>query len=156
MSSPKPLVQAACICEKVLVEADNVPSLIRVVDTYTLPLAPEEARSLGGDVPYGVNLTVFVSLKSGEVVGNFAVGLRLIGPDDMEQPVRQWPVELRGGEHGANLKIMFALQKPKLGLYWFDVLWDGEVLTRIPFRLTSASTTEPTELEGAPTERRTR
>lgn len=153
MPNPKPWVQLACICENVLIEPDNVPSLIRVVDTYTLPFAPDAPPlDVPVGVPVGVQLTAFVSLKSGGAVGDFEVGLRLTAPDNTEQPARKWPVELRGGEHGANLKITFALQNPKLGLYWFDVLWDDDVLTRIPFRLKAALTTESTASEAAPTE----
>lgn len=130
--SPKPWVQAACICEKVLVEQDRVASLIRVVDTYTLSV-PES-------IPDGwkpkTDLTAFVALKSGDAEGQFEVGLRLVDPNGKASPIRKWPIELRGGEHGANLKVEFNLLEPVMGLYWFDVLWtDGELLTRIPFRL---------------------
>jgi hypothetical protein len=62
-----------------------------------------------------------------------------------------WPVEFLGGERGVNLKIVFTLQAPKFGLYWFDVLWRDEVLTRIPFRLKSKSI-EPTDDVAAPNE----
>jgi hypothetical protein len=141
MTAPKPWVQIACVCEKVLMEPDNVPSLIRVVDTYTLVMPPEPPQP---KVKAGVELTAFVALKSGEVVGEFEIGLRLTGPaDDAPPPMRMWPVEFRGGEAGVNLKIAFVLQEPKLGLYWFDVLWADDVLTRIPFRL-KASPSEST------------
>jgi hypothetical protein len=148
VSNPKPLVQVACICEKVLIEPDNVPSLIRVVDTYTLELPGSEPPA---GFRFGVNLTVFVSLKSGDVVGEFEVGLRLTAPDSTEHPVRTWPVEFRGDEHGANLTIAFSLQEPKFGLYWFDVLWGDDVLTKIPLRLKPRST-ESTVAEAVPNE----
>lgn len=143
--SPKPLVQVACVCEKVLIEPDSVPSLIRIVDTYHLrvpadqPLAPT----------VGVDLTVFVSLKSGEVVGSFEVGLTLKNPNGKVDGPRKWPVVFNGGEHGANLKIVFTLLSPTTGLYWFDVLWGEEVLTRIPFRLKYA---QPTAELGEPSQ----
>lgn len=130
--SRRPWIQAACVCEKVLVEQDRVPSLIRIVDTYTMILpdpVPDNA------VP-SVDLVAFVSLKSGDVAGNFDVGLRLVDPNGKASKVRKWAVELRGNEHGANLKLDFNLVNPLVGLYWFDVLWiDDELLTRIPFRL---------------------
>ncbi len=151
MSKPKPWVQIACVCENVLIEPDNVASLIRVVDTYTLPFAPD-APPIAVPVGVGMQLTAFISLKSGDVIGDFEVGLRLKTPDEDEQPVRRWPIELRGGEHGANLKITFGIQKPKLGLYWFDVLWGDDVLTRIPFRLKAVSTSESKGSEDAPIE----
>jgi len=138
----KPFVQAACICEKVLIEPDNVPTLVRVVDTFTL--------SVPSAVPPTV--TIFVSLKSGDVVGEFEVGLRLRSPDGEDHPPRKWPVELRGGEHGANLKIDVALAEPQPGLYWFDVLWGDEILTKIPLRLRAVTASDSKADTVAPNE----
>jgi hypothetical protein len=132
MPTPRPFVQAACVCEKVLIEPDNVASLIRIVDTYTLRL-PDETPVLPGVL--GLDLSAFVSLKSGDVVGQFEIGLQLTDPEGSKQPIRKWPVILNGGEHGANLRLNFVLANPKHGLYWFDVLWNDEALTRIPFRI---------------------
>jgi len=42
MSNDKPLVTAACLCERVLTEADGVMTLVRVVDQFTVPAAPPE------------------------------------------------------------------------------------------------------------------
>jgi hypothetical protein len=150
--TPRPLVQVACICEKVLIEPDNVPTLVRVVDTFTLPAQTPAPPG----VPTGVQLTIFVSLKSGDVVGEFEVGFRLNSPQGKKDMVRKWPVELKGGEHGANLKIDFILFSPEVGLYWFDVLWAEEVLTRIPLRLRSATASEPTAEAAAPSATTTR
>lgn len=148
MSTPKPLVQVACVCEKVLTEHDNVPSLIRIVDTYTLHVPPGQSPS-----DSAVSLTAFVALKSGEVVGEYEAGLRLVPPDGKATQVRKWPVVLNGSEHGVNLKIEFVIPSPTPGLYWFDVLWGEDVLTRIPFRLkTSPAATAPSVL---PTEHTT-
>lgn len=138
--TPRPLVQVACICEKVLIEPDNVPTLVRVVDTFMLESQPAPPPG----VPTGVPLTIFVSLKSGEVVGDFEVGFRLSSPEGKDNPIRKWPVEFKGGEHGANLKIDFVLTNPTFGLYWFDVLWGDEILTRIPLRLRAPTASGPT------------
>lgn len=131
MPSAKPLVQVACVCERVLIEPDNVPSLIRIVDTYHLQIPRD--KPVPADL--AADLTAFVSVKSGAAVGQFEIGLRLKDPEGTVAPARTWPVVLNGGEHGANLRINFALVAPKMGLYWFDVLWGDEVLTSIPFRL---------------------
>jgi hypothetical protein len=86
MANPKPFVQAACICEKVLVEPDKVASLIRVVDTYFLELANPP------NVEARLDLTIFVSLKSGDVTGYGRVvavqdiGIRAADGRD-EQPI---------------------------------------------------------------------
>ena len=143
----KPFVQVACVCEKVLREHDSVPSLIRVVDTYNVePLHAELPLGLKAALP----LTIFVGLKSGDVVGEHAVGIRLVKPDGTLGPLREWPMMFNGGEHGANLQVGFALEAQEFGLFWFDVLWAGEVLTRIPLRVqlkASAASDKPNESE---------
>lgn len=130
----KPWVQVACVCDRVLIETDNVASLVRVVDTYTL-----EKPALPSSVVQGpavlAGLTAFVSLKSGDVVGQFDISLRLRRPDGRVQPVGTWPAEFRGKEQGVNLQIRFDLTEAVEGLYWFDVLWKGDVLTQIPLRV---------------------
>lgn len=142
-------MQVACICEKVLREPDSVPSLIRIVDTYMVEPLPAE---LPPSVKPALPLTIFVGLKSGEVLGEHTIGLRLTKPDGSLGPIREWPMmfERGEGEHGVNLQIGFALQVEDFGVYWFDVLWAGEVLTRIPLRVklkTSEASVEPNETE---------
>src|SRR4051812_46351347 len=145
----RPHVQIACVCEKVLIESDNVPSLIRVVDTYTLAMPSQEL--VPPHIMMGVDLIAFVSLKSGDVVGEFEVGLRLNLPDNSDRPIRKWRTDFKGGEAGVNLKIAFTLPNPALGMYWFDVLWGDDILTRIPFRL-KASDPPPTDVSAVSTE----
>lgn len=139
--APRPFVQVACVCERVLVETDNVPSLIRIADTYHLELP----QALPADTAAAVNLTVYVSLKSGDVVGEHEIGLKLNRPDGLASEKRPWPAEFRGEAHGVSLRLNFTIANPAYGLYWFDVLWDGdEILTRIPLRLTPPKTLAPT------------
>src|SRR5437879_3748498 len=112
MSRPKPLVQVACLCEKVLIEPDNVPSVIRIVDVYTIH-APTHALPEG--VAAGVELTAFISLKSGEIVGEHEIELRLRNPEGAPSTARKWPVVFNGGQHGAIMKIDFRFGSPKTG-----------------------------------------
>ncbi|HEX6737059.1 MAG TPA: hypothetical protein VF310_02190, partial [Vicinamibacteria bacterium] len=94
MLSPKPFVQTACVCEKVLIEPDQVVSLIRIVDTYVIYLPPNTPAPPPG---VGLDLTAFVGLKSGDAVGRFDVGLRIQDPDGESKPIRHWPIVLNGG-----------------------------------------------------------
>lgn len=130
----KPHVAVACICEKALREKDDVISLIRIVDKFhisSMPKMPERKKS-------GVPLTVVVSLKSGSLVGKFQLGLRVRTPaGEVKELHEPWPVVLKGDEHGANLILDFTLGLSELGLFWIDVLWDNELLTSMPFRLTT-------------------
>ena len=142
MPTPKPFVQVACICEKVLREQDDVASVVRIVDRYTFDL-PSDLPTTISALP----LTIFLLLKSGDVVGEHTVGLRLQKPDGTSGKPQQWPLMFKGGSHGTSVQIAFALQKPEYGQYWFDVMWADEVLTRIPLELrpkTATAAAEPT------------
>jgi hypothetical protein len=129
----KPYVQVACFCEKVLRELDNVPTLIRIVDTFQI----EPEMPLPPGVTFALPLTLFIALKAGDVKGEHAVGLQLTKPSGAAGPLREWPTMFSGDENGVNLQISFNIPDPEIGLYWVDVLWvdDGEVLTRVPLRV---------------------
>lgn len=132
MPNTKPLVAVAVVCERVLTEADNVFSAIRLVDTFYLPPAPEE---LPANIPQGVDLTLFISLKSGDLVGAFDMHVTLRTPTGKTAEIHRGPMTLKGGEHGVNMKVRFAMPATEFGLYWFDVWFEDDVLTSIPFKL---------------------
>jgi hypothetical protein len=83
----------------------------------------------------------FISLKSGDVTGEHRVELVLenpLGERKTISPVGGWTVVLKGGVHGANLRLQFPLGVRNFGLCWFDVMFDGAVLTRMPLMLERA------------------
>jgi hypothetical protein len=132
MAKPKPLVQVATLCESVLTEADRVASVIRVIDTlYLTPI--EDAPK---DVVGQVLLTLYVSLKSGDVKGEYDVELILRAPSGKKAVMpKKWHIAFLGQESGATLTMRAALPVREFGLYWYDVVWEGEVLTSIPIKL---------------------
>ena len=138
MANTKPFVAAACFCEQILQEPDGVLSAIRIVDTYVIPPLPAGVE-VPPDAARGVILVRgLISLKSGDVVGAGKVGLvmhKTTGEAVTLSPEGGWPAVLQGGEHGFNVKLNFGLGVRNFGLIWFDVTWNGEVLTRIPLRL---------------------
>ena len=142
MANTKPLVAVACFCEQLLIEGDNVPSAIRIVDTYKFTVPPEATPVIA--------VKGLISLKSGDVTGTHIVELILENPLHERKtlsPPGGWPVVLNGGAHGPMIKLDFPLGVRNFGLCWFDVLFDGEVLTRMPLMLqradSAAKTTEP-------------
>lgn len=145
MQNSKPLVQAATLCDTVLAEPDKVASIIRLIDTVylTLPPGAEPAEGEVGAVP----LRIFVSLKAGAVRGEFDVELILRTPSGKQAIMPQkWHVAFQGDETtGAHLTINFLLPVREFGLYWYDVVWEGEVLTSIPFKLVEGPKPEAPE-----------
>ena len=60
MANPNPFVAVACVCERVLIEKDEVVSIIRIADNFTLtipPQVPEEFK------PH-VSMQLLVSLRA--------------------------------------------------------------------------------------------
>lgn len=133
MANKLPFVALACICEKLLQDKDDVLTLVRVVDTYYLQL-PEGAPE---GVVGGLDLSGVISIKSGDVKGEFEMLVVLRTPDGKTKPItdKPIPVVLNGGEHGVNIKLSITVAVKEYGLYWFDVMWGNDVLTSIPLKL---------------------
>ena len=149
MKNAKPWVQVAAVCEKVLTEKDNVLSAIRLVDTLFTTSDPP--TNLPDNVKAGAAISILVSLKSGDVTGQHEVQVRVLKPTGEAKDLGKWPVILNGGEHGANLIINLMFETTDYGLWWFEVVWEGEILTRIPLKLARqpvTSTSSPQKLEG--------
>lgn len=132
MPNTKPLVAVAAVCERVLAETDNVFSAIRLVDIFYIPPPPP---GLPADIPQGADLTLFISLKSGDLVGAFDMRVTLRTPTGKVAEVHRGPMNLKGGEHGVNMRVRFVMPATEFGLYWFDVWFEEDVLTSIPFKL---------------------
>lgn len=144
MPNTRPFVSAALICEKVLTEEAGVLSAIRIVDVFNIEPKPANWPK---EFQRALELVVLVCLKSGDLVGDYKVDLVLRSPDGktIESSAQTIPVSFRGGEHGANLVVNTKLVTEDLGLYWFDVRWNGDVLTSIPLRLQTTTTQQPGE-----------
>ena len=123
-----PYVAAALFCEKVIQEKDDVITIIRMVDTYQL------------NPPPGVQATIqpslLVTLKSGELTGKGEVAVSVSKPSGGKPTeARTFPVLLKGGVHGVNLITSLSIRVTEDGLYWFNILWNGALITRIPLRI---------------------
>ena len=127
----QPHIGAAVFCEHILHEKDGVNSLIRIVDTFTVPKIPA-----GVEGKAVVRVNGFLMFKSGDAKGKYEVRLRLRPPagDPQELGDPQYIV-FDGGEHGAAIIMNLALEVKQPGLSWIDVIVDGELMTRMPFRL---------------------
>ncbi|MGO9010056.1 MAG: hypothetical protein ACLQPN_08125 [Bryobacteraceae bacterium] len=133
-----PHIAAAFLCEKVLVEQGNVPTFVRVVDRFTLP-------KFSGPIPPGVQLpqqmvqaTLVVLLKSGDLgAGSHELSIRLQKPDKSYAPdLPPLSMFFQGGDdNGAMVALPIMMNTPEDGLHWFDVLFEGSLLTRIPMRI---------------------
>jgi hypothetical protein len=113
----------------VLTEKDGVQTYIRVVDTFVARLASVNQR---GRFP----VWLAIICKSGEAKGEYSLTLRMNAPSGNVTALGdEIPVTLTGDEHGLSANIQMVIDVEAEGLYVIDVLIDGEVLTRVPFRV---------------------
>jgi hypothetical protein len=128
-----PFLAAAVICERVLQEKDGVLSVIRLIDqlTHTIvaPSMPEELPK----VTY--NLTFLLAFKSGRARGRQNVSLMIEDPSGIRNRVFGQSIQLEGENRGANLIVQSNITFGLEGIYWFDVLLDEKLVTRMPFKM---------------------
>lgn len=160
----KPLIAAAFVCEKVLSEG-NIHSAIRIVDKFTLTIAPVAAVSTPVQTskePAGegqvlnlvpvFDMTAFVMLRAGKVTGKHELSIVVRNPDGEERRFPDKTVEFTLGDPAEAAVVSIKLLMPnnaKRGRYWIDVLWDGEALTRIPVSLLEGAAEAPAIQGGA-------
>jgi hypothetical protein len=141
-SEQGPYLKTAVLCQHVLREIDNVPSLIRIIDrithTRTGPDAPLEMP------PVSYNLTAFISLTSGEARGSHEISIELEEPSGLRKPSMTGTVLFEGEDKGVNLVLNIATTFEHQGLYWFNVYLDDKLLTKIPLRVIYSRVTHGT------------
>ncbi len=136
-----PYLQAALICERVLMEQDGVASIIRVVDRVQIaasgPSPPETMP------PFSANLTLMIILKSGRARGPQPVRVTIEQPSGTARDAGLMTAFLEGEDRGVNLMMQMAIQFTEQGLYWFGIYVTDKLMTRIPLRIIYARTIGP-------------
>jgi hypothetical protein len=130
---PGPYIQVATFCAHALQERDGTLSVIRAIDTVTLS-APAQAAP--PELPEGGTLatTLVVALKPDDARGRHPLTIRPEAPSGAYLPAQTFDMTFAGEERGVNLVLNLSIQVVE-GLYWFDVLVNEVLLTRIPLRI---------------------
>lgn len=131
-----PHLAAAFLCERVLQEKDNVQSFIRVVDRFAVAKLPAGAQLPPGMTLPTIQAQLVVMLKAGDLTaGQYKINVTLVKPDKTEFP-QEVEVFLNGSEdNGISLTVPLVLPNPDEGLHWFDISFEGHLLTRVPMRV---------------------
>jgi hypothetical protein len=127
-----PYVQLATFCDRVLQEQDGVLSIIRMVDRINVSAQGTDAPA---ELPDSrVKTTLVVILKSDDARGRHELKIRVNLPSGQTAEEQKLDVIFDGDERGVNLilEMEFAVIE---GLYWFDVLLNEQLLTRVPLRV---------------------
>ena len=130
MNGTGPYLAAALICERVLQEQDGVVSAVRIIDRVAFIAEPD-----GTPIQPVQPIVFLIQLKSGSARGRYALTLRMEKPSGEEVPLIDGaPVFLEGEDRGVNVILNAGFEPDQEGLYWFDLLFEGERVTRIPLR----------------------
>src|SRR5262249_1182585 len=97
-----------------------------------------------GPMPEGVkpavNIQALIALKSGPVTGDHVISLSLHKPNGEHKEVFSAPFKFLGKDQGQNVIAGITIAVQEHHLYWMDVQFDGEVLTRVPLMVTPLET----------------
>jgi len=138
-----PYLRCALICERVLEEKDNVLSAVRIFERFivaaTGPDAPESIPKT--TVPFAL----LISFIPGEARGSARVQVQMEEPSNLKREPLEFTVHFDAPSNPVNLILNFQLDIEQPGLYWFDVLLDGRLITRVPLLLQYQATRLPSQ-----------
>ena len=143
MDKLRPYITAALLCEKVLQEKDESLTVVRIADKLQYALQIPTGDASLKDIKPIVNVQGLVSIKSGPVTGDHTIKIAVERPNGERKEIFTFPVKFLGKDHGQNIILNMGLGVDQDGFYWFDVLFDDEVLTRIPLQVMAAPTQTP-------------
>ena len=128
-----PHLKAAIFCSDVIEGKDGVLSLIRVIDRLTIAAAgPQPPATMP---PIQRMLKLVLMFASGRAKGTHEVSVKVERPDSTVKDVWTGTVFLESEDRGANIVIDMKVEFQLEGLYWFDLHFEGTLMTRMPFRV---------------------
>jgi hypothetical protein len=130
----KPHLSIAALCESALIEKDDVLSGIRFIDRVTIGTGSEV--SLQDISSLALSVWAIISFKSGPARGDRVLELVANTPSGRRRElIPSHTVNFKGEDTGASIRVQVHLVGIEVGLYWIDVLLDGETYTRMPLRI---------------------
>ncbi len=141
-----PYIQLAAFCDLVIEGKDGTLSLIRVTDRLMHQAVGTGAPEQMPQVPY--IMTAVIALKSGQARGGHAVKIVIEKPSGLRQDGPTVTAMLEGEDRGQNLILKFQMVFEEQGMYWFDVLVNNRLVTRMPWRVIYSRTLIPGPQQG--------
>lgn len=141
MSGRDIYVGAALFAGEVIEDKQGLYSLIRVYDEVHAEMAPDTPEPSAGQ-PVTIPLVGLVSLRTGSAYGRHTVRLDLVAPDGERKDGQPFDLAIEEGSTGINIPLNIRFRAKGAGRYWFEVLVDGELLTRIPMTVVLGSVDE--------------
>lgn len=128
--SPGPFVALAVLCQRYDRQPDGTVDVTGIVDGIGLQAESADRLQLE---PVIVPLTALVALRAGTVRGMRTVEVRGVFPSGAMGPAVKQRVTFSADRPGVTLRVPLELSVQEAGTYWFDVLTEGVLITRISF-----------------------
>jgi hypothetical protein len=143
MEEGLPYVIAALFCERVIEGKDGVLSVIRITDKATIEFGTTDEAALkilleaqeAKKIAPALQITGLIGIKSGPLSGKFTLHVEGVKPSGKRARITSMPVELHGGDSGQNIILNLVIAVDEEGVYWFDILWEDRLLTKIPLTI---------------------
>ena len=133
MAGPvEPYLKLGVICEYALQEKDNVLSIIRIVDRFTITISGKEPPD---QLPEGAKIITLVMCWAGGL-GTHEASFKIQSPGgDVQQSAQTWSFHLDSLNQSHNMIIRLPVRLKKEGIYWINFILNGEEKSRIPFQV---------------------
>ncbi len=128
--SMRPFVQVAAICQTPIQETNGLFSVFRIMDRVPIQGFTDEMQ------PQPLHmLSIVIILKAGEMSGKYTVKIVPETPSGKRLPPLNITALFERDERGVIHCAPLGLIAEEEGLYWFDIMLEQDVLTRIPLRV---------------------
>lgn len=137
---PVPSLRYGLLCERALIEQDNIISFIRVIDRININAQGTGLPTQMPEVP--VSFTIAWSWVGG--LGNYRTRVVITGPGEarFEFPETSFYLSSLDGGQNTVVTAQFPVKTP--GMYWVTFELNGESRSRIPLLIVY----NPTQLPG--------
>jgi hypothetical protein len=122
-----PHLAVAVICERVIQEQDGGVTAVRIIDRITF-------LTLEGSERQPQPIWFLIKLTAGAARGSGTIRVEVEKPSTERGAVLEGGVFFEGEDRGVVVAVNAQFAPPEAGLYWYDVYYNDERLTRIPLR----------------------
>jgi len=127
-----PYLAVAVICERILVEKDDVISLVRIFDRLTIK--PPSENTPTPSIPFWLA----ISFRAGRFRGKVAVTMKMISPSNQtvwESTASLTFLNEKDDEQASNLLGNLNVPAAEEGTYWLEVALENKTITQVPLRI---------------------
>jgi hypothetical protein len=149
MGSSKPYLQAACFCERVIIDnGDQAASVIRILGRVDVQLPKNWPE---GMLPPEIQANLFACFAAGDYEGTGTISITAVSPDG-----KRFPVANRGAtllrDQITYVSAVVKLGGPAQGTHWFEIYWGENLEAKVPLFINISKTLPEVPHFGKPPE----